>query len=92
MVGLLDRTGDGVYGLYSIYRNTPRLSVRHRSPIHHGALMLDISGEPASQLEGFYWTDRRTMGELELDQRFRGHIGDHHAGMALKQRARATTS
>jgi hypothetical protein len=85
IVALLDRAGEGEFGLFSIYRNTPRLHVRHRSPIHHGSLMLDVSGDPPNCLEGYYWTDRRTMGELELTARYDELVGDHKAGQELKR-------
>lgn len=75
----VDGDAHGVFGLYALYRNTPRASVRQRSPIHHGALMLDISGTPPNCLEGFYWTDRRTMGEVSFRDRFRQLVNDHEA-------------
>lgn len=83
IVGVIDDQGDGAHALVSIYRNTPKLRVRERSPIHHGALMLDVSGKPANRLEGFYWTDRKTMGELELHTRYDKLITDHNEGALL---------
>lgn len=73
----IDSEGDSQYSLIAIYRNTPRSSVRERSPIHHGTMMLEISGKPPTRLEGFYWTDRKTMGEIELTQRFDRHVNDY---------------
>ncbi len=57
---------DGTYQIAGVFRNEPRLSVRDRSPIHLGALVLDVVGEPASpsELKGHYWTDRGTSGEI----------------------------
>jgi hypothetical protein len=66
----IDDDGCGQYQLTALYRNTPRAAVRHRSEVHHGAFKLDISGQPVGWLEGYYWTDRNTMGELEFDERF----------------------
>jgi hypothetical protein len=40
------------------------LSVRQRSPIHYGAFVLDVQGDPAKDLAGYYWTDRNSRGEL----------------------------
>jgi hypothetical protein len=37
--------------------------------MHHGSASLDIIGRPASRLEGRYWTDRDTKGELEFVER-----------------------
>jgi hypothetical protein len=84
IIASVDGDADGAYGLFAIYRNTPRAGVRHRSPIHHGALMLDISGQPPVLLEGFYWTDRTTMGELNLQVRFRRLVNDYAAGQVLQ--------
>jgi hypothetical protein len=83
MVGAIDSEGDSHYSLMAVYRNTPRASVRGRSPIHHGTLMLDIGGDPPSRLEGFYWTDRKTMGEIELTQRFNKHVSDFAGAQQL---------
>jgi len=57
---------DGVYSVASVYRNTPQLVVRDRSPIHHGALLIRVEGDPAVSLTGEYWTDRMTRGELRF--------------------------
>jgi hypothetical protein len=84
MIASVDGNGDGTYGLFAIYRNTPRAAVRHRSPIHHGALMLDVSGQPPTLLEGFYWTDRTTMGELNMQVRFKRLVNDYAAGRLLQ--------
>jgi SMODS-associating 2TM, beta-strand rich effector domain len=63
--------GDGSYRLVGTFRNEPDLSIRGRSQIHHGALMLDIEGPPNEphRLRGHYWTDRETMGEIEARRR-----------------------
>ena len=49
-----------------VYTNTPQLAVRHRSPIHVGAANLTIEGVQPDALRGTYWTDRLTVGDLEL--------------------------
>lgn len=49
-----------------IYNNTPRLAVRHRSPIHVGAVSLTVEGDRPDSLDGTYWTDRLTIGDLRL--------------------------
>jgi hypothetical protein len=84
IVASLDDTGGGTYGLFAIYRNTPRAALRARSPIHHGALMLDISGDPANVLEGHYWTDRTTLGELDLRARFKRRVNDYATAQLLR--------
>lgn len=51
------------------YRNEPALSLqRTRSQIHHGAAMINIVGDPATKLDGVYWTDRRTTGTLTFGE------------------------
>jgi hypothetical protein len=85
MLATIDSEGNAQYSLMAIYRNTPRARVRHRSQIHHGSLMLDIAGDPPSRLEGFYWTDRQTMGEIELTRRFGKHVNDFANAHALSE-------
>lgn len=60
------RSPDNAYQVAGIYRNEPTLSVRDRSQIHHGAVLLQVLGTPPSALDGHYWTDRNTGGELRL--------------------------
>ena len=65
----IEDDGCGQYQLVAQYRNTPRASVRGRSEVHHGSFKLDIGGQPVDRLEGYYWTDRKTMGELDFNCR-----------------------
>lgn len=60
---------DGTFSIAAVYRNTPRLSLRETSPIHLGALKLDVRGDPPVSLSGQYWTDRKSQGELVLTDR-----------------------
>lgn len=60
----INKASDGTYRLAAVYRNEPKLSVRNRSPIHYGALVLDVQGDPVKDLAGYYWTDRNSRGEL----------------------------
>lgn len=57
---------DGMCSVASLYRNTPRLRVRDRSELHHGAMLLNVHGVPPESLAGQYWTDRLSEGEIEL--------------------------
>jgi hypothetical protein len=57
---------DGVYTIASIYRNTPKIPNRVISEIHHGGVILQVLGDPVHALEGHYWTDRGTLGELRF--------------------------
>lgn len=63
------KADDGTFSIAGVYRNTPRLSVRDRSPVHHGGLLLAVSGDPAASLYGQYWTDRSSQGEISLSHR-----------------------
>ena len=60
---------DGTFTVAGVYRNTPRLGVRDRSPLHHGSILLSVQGDPPQSLSGEYWTDRLSQGELELTAR-----------------------
>jgi hypothetical protein len=75
--------GCGQYQLVAMYRNTPRAAVRHRSEVHHGSFKLDVSGEPVSGLEGYYWTDRSTMGEFEFGRRSKKTVESYGGAQAL---------
>ena len=63
------RCDDGTCNVAAVYRNMPRLQVRDRSPLHHGALLLSVQGDPPESLSGQYWTDRLSQGELLLSER-----------------------
>lgn len=58
------RAADGTCRVAGVYRNEPRLAVRERSPIHYGALLMEIEGDPPVRLAGHYWTDRNSRGEM----------------------------
>lgn len=60
----INKANDGTYRLAAVYRNEPKLSVRDRSPIHYGAFVLNVQGDPVKHLAGYYWTDRNSRGEL----------------------------
>jgi hypothetical protein len=64
-----------------MYLNEPRSSVNHKSSIHYGSAALSVYGRPAKKLEGRYWADRNTRGELVLDTRNRSHAEDFDAAM-----------
>jgi hypothetical protein len=68
--------GEGIQTLAVVYRNTPRSLLRGRSPIGHGGMLLYVRGTPVHQLDGEYWTDRGTKGELTLAMRSSGLCHD----------------
>lgn len=66
----------GVYKLATTYRNIPRLLERDRTPVHHGGALFNLIGDPIHKLDGEYWTDRGTSGELIFTARTRGIVHD----------------
>jgi hypothetical protein len=45
----------------------PRISLSDRSIAHNGAVIFNIIEKPAKRLEGIYWTDRNSKGEIFLN-------------------------
>ncbi|RNL62703.1 hypothetical protein EFK50_13200 [Nocardioides marmoriginsengisoli] len=74
---------DGSAVLDYLYLNRPKSSVEHRSRMHHGSTVLDISGCPARRLEGRYWTDRDSRGELVFTKRSRRIADDFEEAREL---------
>lgn len=60
----IHKSPDGVSEIVMTYQNIPLLHLREQSPLHYGAMRLQIHGRPTSRLEGAYWTDRDTKGEV----------------------------
>ena len=63
---------DQIKQLCYSYQNTPQPLFREKSPIHFGAIILNINENNGKlQLEGEYWTSRKTGGciALVLDQK-----------------------
>ncbi len=58
------------------YASAPLPSVRHRSPPHDGTMVFDVIGNPATKLNGQYWTSRSTAGEVTLTLRTRKLLED----------------
>lgn len=48
------------------YTNRPQASVRNRSEIHDGTVLLDIIGDKPLEMRGEYWTSRKTTGDIEV--------------------------
>jgi len=51
------------------YENVPKRRYRDASPSNRGGMILHIRGDPPKQLDGEYFTSRRTVGEIEFDRR-----------------------
>jgi hypothetical protein len=73
---------DGLYCVSGVYRNEPSYRNRERSPIHYGAVWLQVIEKPTQKLEGHYWTDRNTAGELRLTDRQKQKFQDFKSAQA----------
>jgi len=51
--------------IYS-YVSRPKISLQERSNIHHGTVLFEVIGSPKMKLKGRYWTNRKTIGEMEF--------------------------
>ena len=68
---------DGTAVLDYLYLSRPKASVEHRSRMHHGSTVLDVIGNPAKRLDGRYWTDRDSRGELSFTERSKKIADDY---------------
>jgi hypothetical protein len=60
----------GLHTVAVIYLNTPSALHLEQSPISHGGMLLGVRGDGRiHQLDGKYWTDRKTKGEAKLTLR-----------------------
>ena len=75
------RAPDATQTVSGVYRNEPKMAVRAKSQMHHGAILLQIVGSPPTALKGHYWTDRSTAGDLDLTAR-RNRVFDDYATAA----------
>lgn len=55
----------GYKNLWYSYRSEPKANVRVRSNMHHGSVLLRIN-DSNDMLEGQYWTDRQSIGDMVL--------------------------
>lgn len=73
----------GQWSLDYMYLNKPKMSIEHRSRMHHGSTSLEMIGSPVAKLDGRYWTDRDSKGELRFDQHSSVLAGDYDSAAAL---------
>ncbi len=78
----IEHAKDGTSSLFYTYRNDPRQEVRHRSSIHYGGVKFSIGGAE-DRLEGGYWTDRKTVGEMSFTRASRKRVTNFQEGLAL---------
>jgi hypothetical protein len=72
---------DGQFAVHGVYLNEPKATVRHRSAVHYGALKLTLQGSPAKTMEGVYWTDRLTRGDLRLEEHRKRTVDSYEDGV-----------
>lgn len=68
LASCLDETSDDHWRLMYTYENVPNPTVRQRSPIHFGGVILNVDDRSCKQLSGSYWTDRQSQGELTFER------------------------
>lgn len=67
VAGGLAKTETGFPAIGYLYRNRPGVTLRQgRSRMHYGGAMVEIVGDPATGLNGEYWTDRKTIGSFAM--------------------------
>lgn len=66
--GQLSKEADGRWRLSWLYRNEPRLTIQNRSDVHRGAADLWITGTNGCELQGGYFTSRKTRGDFKFTE------------------------
>lgn len=56
------------------YTSTPKITLRERSTPHDGTALFSIIGKPVERLEGEYWTQRQTIGSINMKYKSRDII------------------
>jgi len=51
-----------------VYQNHSKYDLRNSSPIHNGTVLLTLDNEKNKTMQGSYWTDRCTRGEIKFTQ------------------------
>jgi hypothetical protein len=80
----LTRLPDGRWSASWLYENTPRAEVVEESRPHRGAAELIFGGPAGSAMNGTYFTDRRTRGDLTFVEWSSTAFGDAASALAAK--------
>jgi hypothetical protein len=59
----------GFQQLFYTYLNTPKAGVKERSEMHYGSTILNFDGFKVTKMDGDYWTNRETTGEITLTKK-----------------------
>ena len=70
IAGNVVRLDSGYPSISYIFRGEPQLRFRkgNVSPMYYGAARVEIVGDPATELNGPYWTDRETTGQVRFTE------------------------
>ena len=74
---------DGVHQLVYLYGNTPRQPFRYRSELHYGGAVLCAPKDPSHGIEGHYFTDRKTCGDMRFHTHYSTYVETHAHAMRL---------
>lgn len=65
VAGGVSRAESGYPAISYTYRNKPSVGLRHASSnVHYGGALVEIVGDPATGLDGEYWTERKSKGKF----------------------------
>ncbi len=74
----------GLLILGTAYQSEPLARYRNsESEIHYGSAYVELVGQPPSKLNGHYWTDRQTFGEMWLEERRATLVSSFEEGIDL---------
>lgn len=62
------RDSRNIKDLYFTYTNRARQEHNQRSIPHHGTCLLQVAGTEPTAMDGSYWTDRLTTGDMTLQR------------------------
>ena len=83
---------DKVYELAFVYDNEPKINLRSNgSPLHKGSAIVKARGQKPKKINGYYWTERKTTGEIVLEDRSKGEVNSFDEGMRIFKNSPPTT-
>ena len=78
------RLDQEVFTLALVYENKPSIRLREtQSSMHLGSVTFQSRGYFPQTLNGEYWTERKTTGEIKLFERKKGEISSFEEGQKL---------
>ena len=78
------RLDQEVFTIALVYENKPSIRLREtQSSMHLGSVTFQSRGYFPDVLNGEYWTERKTTGEIKLSERIEGEISSFEEGEKL---------